>query len=486
MRNRKIDLYKKYPHDFQEKTLQYLLSKAKNTDFGILYNFNKLTSYNDFRDHLPIMSYDDLLPYVHKIRKGRRNVLWPGKVSFFAKSSGTTNQRSKYIPITKESLIDCHFKAGKDMLSLYCNNFIHNNIFNGKSLMLGGSISLNNKYKYIDGDLSAILIKNFPYWVSLHRSPDLKTSLLQDWDKKIIETCNQSIKENITSITGVPSWTLVLMNKILDVTGARNIQEVWPNLELYMHGGVNFEPYRSQFENLFPSNHMNYLQGYIASEGFFAIQDLKSSDDMLLMLDYGIFYEFIALDNFANESNDYLPLRDVELDEVYVIVISTNGGLWRYVIGDTIRFTCLDPYRIKVVGRTSSYINVFGEELMVENTDKALSECCIIHNCHVREYTVAPEYIDGSAGKHKWLIEFDIMPDDINNFRVDLDLELQKLNSDYAAKRSGNHVISELKLDVLASGHFYRWLKKYRNVGVQNKIPRLSNDDKIYNQILEI
>ena len=255
MRNRKIDLYKKYPHDFQKKTLKYLLSIAKNTDFGIAYNFRNLTSYNDFRDHLPIMTYDDLLPYVYKMRKGRRNVLWPGKVSSFAKSSGTTNQRSKYIPITKESLIDCHFKAGKDMLSLYCNNFIHNNIFNGKSLMVGGSISLNNKYKYIDGDLSAILIKNFPYWVSLHRSPDLRTSLLQDWDKKIIETCNQSIKQNITSITGVPSWTLVLMNKILEITGARNIHEVWPNLELYMHGGVNFEPYRSQFENLFPSNH---------------------------------------------------------------------------------------------------------------------------------------------------------------------------------------------------------------------------------------
>ena len=480
-----INLFRKFPHDVQKEVFSSLIEKGKSTSFGTDHKFHKINSIDDFRKHVPVRTYEELFSYIKRVRENEKNVLWPGKIEWFARSSGTTNDKSKYIPISKDSLEDCHFKGGKDMLSLYCNNFPETNLYNGKGLMLGGSLEHNNTYRYTDGDLSAILINNFPFWVNMHRSPDLQTALLKDWELKLDLITDKALREDITNITGVCSWVLVLLNKIIEKSGADSIQEVWPNLELYMHGGVNFSPYKNQFDNLIPVENMNYLEGYNASEGFFGIQDQIQKKDLLLMLDYGIFYEFIPLDKFKKSNRESICLKDVSLNTTYVLVISTNAGLWRYIVGDTVRFTSVDPYRIKIVGRTQSYLNAVGEELMVENADEALKICTEKHKCTISNYIVSPFFINEAIAVHRWIIEFNILPDSKSEFMRDLDDSLKKLNSDYESKRYKDYLLLPPELIDVKKGVFYNWLSKNNRLGGQFKVPRLDNSSTIFQDILQ-
>lgn len=481
-----IELFMKYPHDVQKDVLSNLIDIGKHTLFGKEHFFDSIESYADFVDRVPIRTYEELFPYIEQTRKGEESILWPTKVNWFAKSSGTTNAQSKYIPVSKESLEECYFKAGKDMLSFYCNNFPNTQIFDGKGLMLGGSLQKNGMYDFIEGDISAILIDNFPFWVNIHRTPDLKTALLDDWEEKLKRIINQGINSNVTSLTGVPSWMLVLLNKIIKKTGVDDITEIWPNLELYMHGGINFSPYRKQFEQLIPSKNMNYLEAYNASEGFFGIQDQSSSSDLLLMLDYGIFYEFIPLEKLKQGEQETITLAEVVLNKDYALVITTNAGLWRYLIGDVIRFSSTHPYRLKIVGRTKSFINAFGEELMVDNSNIAIKTACEKTKAEVTDYTVAPIYLSKDAGAHQWLIEFNKPADDITEFCKHLDTKLKELNSDYQAKRTDNLILKEPEIVILKSGSFYKWLSSKDRLGGQYKVPRLSNDRKLADEILAL
>ncbi len=474
------------PIQVQESVFNYLIKKGIKTKFGEDHQFEKITNYITFKNQIPIRTYEDFDHYITKIRKGREDILWPGKINWFAKSSGTTNNKSKFIPVTKESLEDCHFKAGKDMLSIYENNFPKINIYNGKGIMLGGSMTKSKKRKFKDGDLSAILLDEFPFWVNYHRVPDINTALMKEWDEKLDKIAKQAINENITNLTGVPSWMLILLKRILQLSGKNNILELWPNLELYMHGGVNFEPYRQQFEEIIPSDKMNYLEGYNASEGFFGVQDKNPSEGILLMLDYGIFYEFIPMYKYRNGKTDAINLSEVELNRDYALIITTNGGLWRYVIGDVIKFTSLFPFRIKITGRTESYVNAFGEELMVHNTDTAISNTCKQFKCSIIDYTVAPIFITKKSGGHQWFIEFANKPRNLNLFMKEIDWQIQQLNSDYEAKRNNNLILQEPELVVIENNEFYIWLKNNRKLGGQNKIPRLSNNREIAEKILYI
>jgi len=468
-----IELFLNFPDEVQQELLQNLLYSARNTEWGKLYKFEEIQSYQEFKNRVPVSTYHDLSPFIERLRKGQENILWHSPTQWFAKSSGTSNHRSKYIPITKESLYDCHFKGGKDMLSIYCNNYPETQVFNGKSVIMGGSHepSLNHQKK--DGDLSAIIVENLPFWVNLHQTPNKDIRLMNDFEKKIEKMANITSKENVTNISGVPSWILVLLYKILEITGANNINEVWPYLELYMHGGVHFTPYKSQFEKLIP-NSINFLETYNASEGFFGIQDQKKSNELLLMLDYGIFYEFIQIDQLASKSA--IPLWEVELDVNYAIVITTNGGLWRYIIGDTIKFTSLRPYRFIISGRTNQYINTFGEELILENAEKAIKWTCQMHRCNIQEYTAGPKFMsDGIEGAHEWVIEFETQPQDIKLFVKSLDQALRKLNSDYDAKRHKNLALKSPIVHVVGKGFFYKWMKSQNKLGRQFKVPRLAN-----------
>ena len=485
-RIKKIHKSTKDPIQCQEDVMKRLVKKGLNTNFGEEHSFNIITNYISFKNKVRVRTYEELEPYISKAKKGLENILWPGETIYFAKSSGTTNSKSKFIPITKESLNDCHFKAGKDMLSFYENNFPKTNIYNGKGIMLGGTISTLKNKNYISGDLSAILLKEFPFWVSHHRVPDIKTALMKDWEKKLDTIANQSIKENITNLTGVPSWMLILLKRVLVLSGKENISEVWPNLELYMHGGVNFNPYREQFEKLIPSKKMNYLEGYNASEGFFAIQDKNNSDELLLLLDYGIFYEFIPLQKYRQNKLDAINLSKVELHKSYALVITTNGGLWRYLIGDVVKFTNLSPFRIKIIGRTKSCINSFGEELMIHNTDTAIKECCKKYSCSINEYTVAPILIGKGAGVHQWLIEFTKKPSCLKLFMKELDNQIKKTNSDYEAKRQHDLVLRPPELILIENNEFYLWLKKNNRLGGQYKIPRLNEKRDIAEEIISI
>ena len=474
------------PINCQTDVFNYLIKKGINTKFGQEHYFNKKTNYTSFKNQIPVRSYEELEPYIAKTRKGEKDVLWPGEVKWFAKSSGTTNSKSKFIPITKESLYDCHFKAGKDMLSLYENNFPKTNIYNGKGLMLGGALAKSEDGEFKDGDLSAILLDEFPFWVNYHRVPDIETALMKEWDEKLDKIAKQAVNENITNLTGVPSWMLILLKRILQLSGKNNIAEVWPNLELYMHGGVNFEPYKKQFEELISSKKMNYLEGYNASEGFIGIQDKSPSEGILLMLDYGIFYEFISMDQYRKGGKDAIDLSLVELNKSYALVITTNGGLWRYLIGDVIQFTSIFPFRIKIVGRTKSCINTFGEELMVHNTDTAISKSCKKYNCSITDYSVAPIFIDDESGGHQWFVEFAKKPLELDLFIKEIDHQLKQLNSDYEAKRSNNLILKFPELIVIENNEFYIWLKENKRLGGQYKIPRLTENRDIAERIISI
>jgi hypothetical protein len=481
-----IDLFRKYPFNVQEETFNRLISRAKDTEWGKNYGYSECISINQFQSRVPLQTYEEIKPYVERLRKGEQNLLWPSEIKWFAKSSGTTNNKSKFIPVSNESLEDCHFRGGKDIIAIYNNNFPESGILKGKALTLGGSHQINNfNNSSFFGDLSAILIENLPFWVTFIRTPSPKISLLPEWEEKLEKLMQHTINENVTNVAGVPSWMLVLFKSILSNTGKKNILEVWPNLELFIHGGVSFAPYRDQFEKLVPSGKMNYMETYNASEGFFAIQDNPLSNDMLLMLDYGIFYEFIPLENIHDENPPVFTIKDVEINRNYALVISTNSGLWRYIIGDTIYFTTLFPHKIKISGRTKHFINVFGEEVIIDNAEKALIAACSITDSLISEFTAGPVYMgDNVKGCHEWVIEFEKPPADINLFRNELDNALKNLNSDYEAKRYKDINLGPPIVHSAKKGTFYRWFQQKGKLGGQNKMPRLSNDRKYLDELL--
>lgn len=479
-----IELFLKYPHEVQEELMMNLIRSSEETVIGQKYDFGSIKSYQTFAERVPIATYEDLEPMIELTRKGAQNVFWNTPIKWFAKSSGTTNAKSKFIPVSNEALEDCHYKGSKDLLCMYLNNNENSEMFLGKSLRLGGSSQIYENNNTYFGDLSAILIENMPIWAEFSSTPSSKISLMGEWETKLTAIINETRNENVTSFAGVPSWMLVLLNRIMTETGKENLMELWPNLEVYFHGGVSFEPYREQYKKILPHNNFKYYEIYNASEGFFAIQDLNYSNDLLLMLDYGIFYEFIPMDTFGTENQKVIRLSDVELFKNYAVVITTNAGLWRYLIGDTIRFTSLSPYRIRVSGRTKHHINVFGEELMVENTDMALAKTCSDIHCEVKDYTVAPIFMKNKEkGAHEWMIEFKKQPDDIRLFQKTLDENLQSLNSDYEAKRYNNMTLNQLKINVARENLFYDWLKENNKLGGQHKIPRLSNERDYLEQL---
>ncbi len=484
-----MELFMRYPHDVQDELLQGLIKKAKDTEWGLKYDYRSTNNVETFQERVPISSYEDLFPLIDRMMKGESDVLWPGHIDWYAKSSGTTNAKSKFIPVSEDALEDCHFRGGKDMLSLYVNNYPNENLFKGKGLLIGGTHQPNPQNpKTFYGDLSAVIMENMPFWMHLLRVPSMKTALLEEWETKIERMILETESENVTSITGVPTWTLVLIQRILKKHHKDNLLDIWPNLELYIHGAVSFDPYRALFHKLIPSDQMSYLETYNASEGFFGIQDQPDSNDMLLMLDYGIYYEFIPIDELSKEKPKALTLSEVELDTNYAIIMTTNAGLWRYKIGDTIRFTCLNPYRIRISGRTKHFINAFGEEVIVENADEAIRYACEKTNSVLNNYTAAPRYMseNESFGGHEWLIEFEIAPKDIEHFSYHLDKRLKEVNSDYDAKRYKDLALKQPVVTILEKGTFYEWMRQKGKLGGQNKVPRLCNDRKHVDSILEM
>ena len=484
-----IDLFRKYPVEVQSELFEKMIHLGAETEWGKKYQYGLINTYDHFKEKVPLQEYNDLKPYVDRLISGEQQLLWPTETKWFAKSSGTTDNRSKLIPVTKDSLEECHYKGGKDLLALYYENHPNRKLYKGKHLIVGGSAQINHLTadSYF-GDLSAIIVKNLPWWAEIRRTPSKDIALMSQWEEKIEKMAQSTIHEDVYILAGVPSWTMVLANKVLEISGKNNLKEVWPNLELFMHGGVSFEPYKAQFERLIPDPKMNYVETYNASEGFFGIQDQINSNELLLMLDYGIFYEFIPMSSFDGvNSAEAVDLAGVELDVNYAIVISTNAGLWRYIVGDTVKFTSKTPYRFKITGRTKSFINVFGEELIVENADKAIARAANKIGTVVREYTVAPVFMDGlENGAHEWLIEFTHVPDDVSRFQLLLDEALRELNSDYDAKRCNNFVLGPPIIKVLNAGTFDNWLKSIGKLGGQHKVPRLSNSREIVEQILHV
>jgi hypothetical protein len=466
-----------HPAAAQREVLQDLVTTAQYTQFGQQHRFDKLFSISDFKNAVPVREYPELKPWIERMMQGEENVLWPTPVTWFAKSSGTTSDKSKFIPVSDESLHDGHYKAAKDVLSLYYENFPHSELLTGKALIIGGSHTIHQMNEAVQfGDLSAVLMQNAPFWSNWIRTPDLSIALMDEWEQKIERLAESTIHERITSVSGVPTWTLVLFRRILEITGKKTIGEVWPDLEVYMHGGVSFVPYREQFEAIV-GRPINYLEMYNASEGFFAAQDKPGSDGMLLFTDHGIFYEFMPVEEYGKPHPETVGLQKVEPGKNYAIVISTNGGLWRYLVGDTIQFTSVRPYRIKVTGRLKHFINAFGEELIVDNADKAIAHACEQTGTVVNEYTAAPVYFsDSENGAHEWLIEFEKEPADLNGFIYELDSALKNLNSDYEAKRHKNIALRMPIVHAVPKGTFHRWLQQKGKLGGQHKVPRLSNE----------
>ena len=479
-----IELFKDYPIEVQQEVLRKMIVYSIDTEIGKKYDFKTIRHYNDFKERLPTVTYEEIYEDIERNRKGEQNIFWRTPIKWFAKSSGTTNAKSKFIPISFESLEDCHYKAGKDMLSLYFNNNVNSQLLVGKCLRLGGSREIYENNDSYYGDLSAIMIDNLPFWAELSSTPSSKTSLIPEWEDKVKAIIKESMNQKVTSFAGVPSWMLSLFQQVIEKTGKDNILEIWQDAEVYFHGGVSFEPYRNLYNKLFPSKDFKYFEIFNASEGFFAIQDQNSSTELLLMLDYGIFYEFIPVNGSESE---IVSLADVKLNTNYEMVITTNSGLWRYKIGDTIKFTCLNPYRVKVTGRTKHFINVFGEELVVENAEMALSKTTQLTKSEISNYTVGPIFMsDKTKGSHEWIIEFSKEPDDMNKFTEILDLSLQSLNSDYEAKRYKDSTLELPKIIKGRKNLFYDWLRSRNKLGGQNKIPRLSNSREYVEELLGI
>lgn len=481
-----IDNFKANPLQTQRETLQELLIKASDTEYGQKYNFQSILTAEQFRERLPIVHYEDIQDLIHRLMGGENNLLWPETISWFAKSSGTTDAKSKFIPISPTSLENCHFRGGKDVIAIFNKLYPETQMFSGKTLALGGSSEVsktNSNCQY--GDLSAILISNTPFWANIMTTPDSSIMLMSEWEEKIEKICESTIKEDVRCLAGVPSWFLTLINKILEKTGKNNLHEVWPNLELFIHGGVSFVPYREQYKRLLPDPKMKYMETYNASEGFFGIQDDPNDPSLLLMLDYGIYYEFMPVSEIGKTKPKTLMLNEVVVGTNYALIITTNGGLWRYMIGDTIMFTSTKPYKFKITGRTKLFINAFGEELIIDNATEALRHACEATGADILEYTAAPVFMDeGQKGAHEWLIEFKTLPEDIEQFTDILDQELQNINSDYEAKRYKNMSLERLKINIAHPGLFNNWMKERGKLGGQNKVPRLWNDRTHLDELL--
>jgi hypothetical protein len=471
----------------QREVLQDLITSAQYTEFGRKYSFSNIFTPAEFKEAVPIHEYEDLKPYIERLMNGEQNLLWNTPVSWFAKSSGTTSDKSKFIPVTEESLQDSHFQGAKDVITLYYNLFPESDLLTGKGLVIGGShqvSKINDDTQY--GDLSAVLMQNTPFWGHWLRTPELSIALLNEWEEKIEKLAQSTIPENVTSISGVPTWTLILIKRILEITGKQNLKEVWPNLELYIHGGVSFTPYREQFHRLIGAP-INYIDLYNASEGFFAAQDKGVEEGMLLFLQHGVYYEFLPTEEYGKEKPQTIGLEEVELDKNYAIVISTSGGLWRYLVGDTVRFTSKFPFKVKVSGRVKHFINAFGEEIIVDNSDKAIAAACEKTGAIVNDYTAAPVYFsDEGNGSHEWLIEFETEPNDLGLFTFELDTALKNANSDYEAKRHKDIALRMPLVRNLPKGIFNEWLKSKGKLGGQHKVPRLSNERKYLEEILSV
>lgn len=482
-----MELFMKYPDDVQDELLHRLLLTARFTEFGRKYRFDEIVNYDDFARQIPLHSYERMFPYIERTMKGEQNVLWPSEIKWFSKSSGTTNARSKFIPISTESLEECHFKAGKDLYCIYVNSNPETKLFSGRGLALGGSHQLNELDPSATshyGDVSAVLMQNLPIWAQMIRTPSLEVALMSNWEEKIEKLARETIKADVTHLAGVPTWTVLLLQRVMQLEG-KPILEIWPNLEVFFHGAVAFNPYRSLFKALIPSDTMQYWETYNASEGFFGIQDRKNSDEMLLMLDYGIFYEFIPMDELDGENPAVIPLTEVEVGKNYAMVITTNAGLWRYNIGDTVKFTSISPHRIKISGRTKHFINAFGEEVIIENAEAAVTRACEATGGVITNFTAAPIYLEqNKRGGHEWIIEFHTAPRSLAEFCGILDESLRNINSDYDAKRAHDLALVAPKIHSVPEGTFYQWMKKRGKLGGQNKVPRLSNSREFVDDIL--
>lgn len=476
-RLKELDLYNTAAESIQSQVLKNLIHQAAHTEWGEKYDYSSIKSYEEFKNRVPVQTYDDVKPYVERLRTGEQNLIWPSKIQWFAKSSGTTNDKSKFLPVSKEALKNIHYKGGQDCMALYFRMNPDSRFFSGKGLILGGSHSpnLNSKHSMV-GDLSAILIQNINPLVNLIRVPSKEVALMSEWESKIERIAQETIHQNVTNLSGVPSWFLVLIKRVLEITGKQTLEEVWPNLEVFFHGGVSFTPYREQYKQIITSDKMHYVETYNASEGFFGIQNDLSDPAMLLMIDYGVFYEFITMDELGKENPKAVCLAEVELNKNYAMVISTPCGLWRYMIGDTVKFTSRNPYKFVITGRTKHFINAFGEELIIDNAEKGLARACAATGAQVSEYSAAPVFMDKSAKcRHQWLIEFVQMPDSVENFAAVLDAALKELNSDYEAKRYKDIALQPLEVIVARKDLFHDWLKEKGKLGGQHKVPRLSN-----------
>lgn len=474
------------PHTKQYQLFKKLIARGAFTEWGRLYGYESIRNYDDFRNHVPVSSYEQLAPWIERMMKGEQNLLWSSPIHWFSKSSGTTNAKSKFIPVSRESLNETHYKGGKDLIALYASNNPQSRMFSGKGLAIGGTYTRNEHRKSsFHGDVSAVIMANLPVWAEYVRTPSLAVATMSEWEEKIERIAHVTIQEKVTNISGVPTWTIVLLERILQLTGKKHIHEVWPHFEVFFHGAVAFHPYREVFRKFFPDPGIHYVETYNASEGFFALQDRLDADDMMLMVDYGIFYEFIPIEHADEENPVAYTLDQVELGKIYAMVISTNGGLWRYKIGDTVKFTSLKPFRIKISGRTKHFINAFGEELIIENAEQAITAACRESGALMTDFTAAPIYFgDGSRGGHEWVIEFQKAPADMDRFTSCLDRRLKELNSDYEAKRYKDMALQMPVVHVAPVGTFYHWMKKRGKLGGQNKVPRLSNSRDFMDDLL--
>ncbi|MCK9160287.1 MAG: GH3 auxin-responsive promoter family protein [Bacteroidaceae bacterium] len=483
-----IDSYANQAEEIQDKVMMNLINMAKDTEWGKKYDYQSIHNYDDFKNKVPLQTYEEIKTYVERLRKGEQNLLWPSEIRWFAKSSGTTNDKSKFIPVSKEALHDTHYQGGADAVAFYLRSNPQSRLFSGKGLILGGSHcpNLNSNHSLV-GDLSAILIENINPLVNFVRIPSKEIALMDEWETKIEAVANSCMHKNVTNLSGVPSWMLVVIKRILEKTGKQTLEEVWPNLEIFFHGGVAFTPYRDQYKEIIKSEKMHYMETYNASEGYFGTQCDLSDPAMLLMIDYGIFYEFIPLDELEKDNPRCYCLSEIELKKNYAMVISTSSGLWRYMIGDTIEFTQKDPYKFIITGRTKHFINAFGEELIVDNAEKGLAKACSQTGAQICEYTAAPVYMDKHAKcRHQWLIEFTKMPDSIENFASILDSALKEVNSDYEAKRWKDIALQQLEIIVARKGLFHDWLAKKGKLGGQHKVPRLNNSRVYIEEILNM
>ena len=484
-RRKEIDFFMRHPQEVQHRQLETLLNRARETAFGQAYDFGAIRRGEEFAARVPVCDYDRFESWIARLRAGERDVTWPGEISWFAKSSGTTGSKSKFIPVTREGLQGCHMQGPRDVICLFTSLHPDSRVFSGKTLTLGGSRRLETTGgRALEGDLSAILIENTPWWANWRRAPRTQTALMPDFEQKVQAICRETVGQRITAFAGVPSWNMVMLNKVLEYTGKENILEVWPHMELFIHGGMNFTPYREQYRRLFPSDRMKYMDTYNASEGFFAIQNEPDREDLLLMLDYGIYYEFLPM-TALHDPSQAVPLEGVRTGVNYALIISTCNGLWRYMIGDTVEFTSLSPYKIRITGRTKHFINAFGEEVIIDNAEAALKAACEATGAQISDYTAGPIYMhDKTKGSHQWLIEFSRRPDDLVRFIDGLDEALQRVNSDYEAKRFKDTTLLRPTVTVLSEGAFYRWMKGRGKVGGQNKVPRLCNDRTYLDSLL--